>query len=301
VANDGTVDGNVATVSITISEAPSSMHVGDLDGSLENANKNFWWAEVTVAVHDPDEGPVEGATVQGTWSGGASGSGSCLTGADGTCTVLSVKIAIAQQTVSFAVDGVAHATLPYQPALNHDPDGDSDGTVIVVSQAGNQSPVAAFTYSCTDLACDCDGTGSSDADGTIAGYEWDYGDGSTGSGVTASHTYTTAGTYTVVLTVTDNGGASDDDTQGVTVSQGSGGLTLAANGYKVKGVHHADLAWSGAGSPEVDVYRDSAPIGTTANDGAYTDNIGQKGGGSYTYQVCESGTATCSNEVTVTF
>jgi len=43
-------------------------------------------------------------------------------------------------------------------------------------------------------------------------------------------------------------------------------------------------------------------IVTTANDGAYTDNIGQKGSGvSYTYKVCEAGTSTCSNESTVIF
>lgn len=106
-------------------------------------------------------------------------------------------------------------------------------------------------------------------------------------------------TYSVVLSVTDDDGATDTDTQNVTVSDGS--MTLTATGYKVKGVHHAGLEWSGAGSSDVDIYRDGAKIGTTANDGFYTDNIGNKGGGSYIYQVCESGTTTCSNEATVTF
>ena len=79
------------------------------------------------------------------------------------------------------------------------------------------------------------------------------------------------------------------------------GFALTANGYKVKGVQHADLTWSGAASGSVDVYRDASNIATIANGGAYTDNIGAKGSGSYTYRVCEAGTATCSNEVTVTF
>ncbi|MEX2535162.1 MAG: S8 family peptidase [Trueperaceae bacterium] len=82
---------------------------------------------------------------------------------------------------------------------------------------------------------------------------------------------------------------------------GDASITLSASGYKVRGVHHADLAWDGATSTDVDVYRDETLIGTTANDGAYTDNIGAKGGGSYTYQVCEAGTSTCSGSVTVTF
>jgi hypothetical protein len=42
-------------------------------------------------------------------------------------------------------------------------------------------------------------------------------------------------------------------------------------------------------------------ITTTPNDGFYTDDINKRGGGSYTYQICEEGTATCSNEATVTF
>ena len=41
-----------------------------------------------------------------------------------------------------------------------------------------------------------DGSGSSDPDGTISSYAWDFGDGSTGTGVKPDHTYTTAGDYT---------------------------------------------------------------------------------------------------------
>ena len=48
----------------------------------------------------------------------------------------------------------------------------------------------------------------------------------------------------------------------------------------------------------MDVYRDESKIVTTTNDGAYTDTTGQKGGGSATYKVCETGTSTCSNEAT---
>ncbi len=69
----------------------------------------------------------------------------------------------------------------------------------------NQAPTASFTTSCTSLfACTFDASGSADADGSIVGYAWDFGDGSTGTGVNAQHTYSTAGDYTVTLTVTDN-------------------------------------------------------------------------------------------------
>lgn len=166
----------------------------------------------------------------------------------------------------------------------------------------NSPPTAIFTWSCTDLTCDFDGSGSSDTDGSITSYAWDFGDGATATGVTASHSYAAGGTYTVALTVTDDAGATGSDAQNVSVAEPTtGGISLSATGYKRQGTQHVDLAWSGAASTNVDVYRDGAVIATIANDGAFTDSIGARGGGSYAYKVCEAGTATCSNEATVTF
>ncbi len=187
---------------------------------------------------------------------------------------------------------VSNATL-FAPATTGG-DGGGGGT--------NAPPTASFTYICTELSCDFDGSGSSDSDGSISTWAWDFGDGASGSGAMVSHTYAATGTYTVVLTVTDDGNATDSSSQDVSVSESSGGgFSLSATGYKVRGVQHADLTWSGASGTNVDVYRDGALIATTANDGAHTDNIGARGGGSYTYQVCEAGTSTCSNTATVTF
>jgi len=79
-------------------------------------------------------------------------------------------------------------------------------------------------------------------------------------------------------------------------------MTLTAVGYKVKGVMKADLSWSGGSmSGNVDVYRNGGVIAATANDGAYVDNINQKGSGTFTYKVCEEGTGVCSNESVVAF
>jgi PKD repeat protein len=57
------------------------------------------------------------------------------------------------------------------------------------------------------LTIDASGSTSSDADGTIASYAWDFGDGATASGVQAQHTYANPGEYTVTLTVRDDKGA----------------------------------------------------------------------------------------------
>lgn len=51
----------------------------------------------------------------------------------------------------------------------------------------------------------------------------------------------------------------------------------------------------------MDVFRDNAKVATVANSGAYTDDTGQKGGGTHTYRVCEAGTSTCSGNVTVSY
>jgi serine protease len=72
-------------------------------------------------------------------------------------------------------------------------------------------------------------------------------------------------------------------------------------GYKVQGVNTVDLSWSGATSPNVDIYRNGVVIATTMNDGTYTDSTGSRGHATYTYKVCEAGTGNCSNQVTVTF
>ncbi len=85
----------------------------------------------------------------------------------------------------------------------------------------NQTPTAEFTSSITNLHAAVDGSGSSDPDGTVATYEWNWGDGSNdtvGASATATHTYAQPGTYTVKLTVTDNGGATDSATAKVTAS-----------------------------------------------------------------------------------
>ncbi len=165
----------------------------------------------------------------------------------------------------------------------------------------NNPPTASFTFSCTDLSCAFT-DGSTDSDGSIVSRSWTFGDGGTSTATNPSYSYAASGTYTVQLTVTDNGGATNSTSKSVTVTSSStGGISLSATGYKVKGSQRADLTWSGAASTNVDVFRESSKIATTANDGAYTDNIGAKGSGSYTYKICEAGTTTCSNSVTVTF
>ena len=169
--------------------------------------------------------------------------------------------------------------------------------------SGNIAPSADFSYAATELSVDFTDL-SSDADGSVVSWSWDFGDGA-GSSTAQNPTYTYAadGTYNATLTVTDNEGATDAASKDVTVSSGGSGgdITLTTTGYKVKGRQNVDLSWSGATGTQVNVYRDGALIATTDNNGAYTDNIGAVGGATYIYQICETDGSACSNESTVIF
>jgi subtilisin family serine protease len=96
--------------------------------------------------------------------------------------------------------------------------------------------------------------------------------------------------------LTANGCAGGDNGGGT-----GGDFTMSATGYKVKGKATVDLSWTGSSANGVDIYRNGGVIASnTANDGAYTDSMNVRNG-SFTYQVCETGTSTCTSTVTVNF
>ncbi|MEP1740087.1 MAG: S8 family serine peptidase [Kangiellaceae bacterium] len=164
---------------------------------------------------------------------------------------------------------------------------------------GNNNPVSSFTNSCTDLACSFDGTGSSDSDGTVVSYSWDFGDGNSATTATASNTYAANGTYTVSLTVTDNEGASNTSSQSVTVSDGTEPpAEMTLSGFRQKGNKEAVLNWSGLTGTNVDVYINGSLNNSTANDGSTVYSVNRNS--SYTFEVCETGsTVNCTNSITL--
>jgi hypothetical protein len=115
-----------------------------------------------------------------------------------------------------------------------------------------------------------------------------------------------SGNHTVTAKATDSAGVTATAQIAVTIASstttsGSTSVALWAKGTKVKGWQRTDLSWAGATSAYVDVFRNGAQVMTTANDGAQTDMINKKGGGSYTYKLCEAGTSVCSASVIVAF
>jgi PQQ enzyme-like repeat protein len=120
---------------------------------------------------------------------------------------------------------------------------------------------------------------------------------------TPTATATATATPTPTSTPTPTAAPSPTPTATVTptATPTPGQIILTARGYKVQGRHRADLAWSGATSSNVDIYRNGTLIVTVPNNGAYTDSPAGRGHATYTYQVCNAGTQTCSNQATVRF
>jgi plastocyanin len=92
-------------------------------------------------------------------------------------------------------------------------------------EAANKPPTAAFVYSPLSPTVGekvyFNASESADSDGVIVSYEWDFGDGSSGSGQKASHSFAKEGSYKVTLVVTDDDGAKGVASQTVTVSETS--------------------------------------------------------------------------------
>ena len=175
-------------------------------------------ASATKSVIVPDNQAPTAAFTSSSDALVASVDGSGSTDADGTVASYAWDFGDgstgtgATATHSYAAAGT------YQVKLTVTDDEGATGSVTkAVVIKTNQAPTAAFTSTVTGLTAKVDGSGSTDADGTVASYAWDFGDGSTGTGATATRVYAAAGTYQVKLTVTDNGGATDSVTKAVVV------------------------------------------------------------------------------------
>ena len=79
--------------------------------------------------------------------------------------------------------------------------------------------------------------GSSDPDGTIASYSWNFGDGGNSTTANPSYTYTSTGTYTATLTVTDNNNVSASDTVTIVVSA-AGNTVLRSTAINLSATLH---------------------------------------------------------------
>jgi PKD repeat protein len=141
----------------------------------------------------------------------------------------------------------------------------SKSAAIVISSSTNQPPVAAISatpnsaYAPATISVSA--AGSSDPDGTIAGSVISFGDGISASGLTASHTFSTAGSYTLTATVTDNSGASSTATTSVTIKGPEVIVSSPAAGALLPSqVHVVASGFSGSPVIAMQIYVDGAIV-----------------------------------------
>lgn len=155
----------------------------------------------------------------------------------------------------------------------------------------NASPTASFDTSCVDLTCAFTDN-SVDSDGSIVAWAWDFnGDGTIESAEKApSHSYSAAGTYDVILTVTDDGGAEDSTTQSITVAYAPLTIdTASLPAAKKKTAYSTQLQASG-GKPDYSwsVISGSLPPGLSLSpDGTLGGTPKIPGSYSFTAQVVD--------------
>jgi hypothetical protein len=122
------------SMTVTVNAPAVGMHIGDLDGFASRSSSS-WSATVEITVHDANHNPINGATVVGKWSRSGLNANTCTTGelgGDGTCIVLFPALSLGANQVRFTVQSVTRAGSTYESDANHDVDGSSNGTYVVV-------------------------------------------------------------------------------------------------------------------------------------------------------------------------
>ena len=115
----------------TPTTAPQTFHVGDLDKTSVKTSTTSWKATVTIYAHNASEAPLSGVKVNIKWTSGATGTTSCTTNTNGYCSV-SKSLGTSKASVTLTVTNATKSAYTYSATANHDPDGESTGTVILV-------------------------------------------------------------------------------------------------------------------------------------------------------------------------
>jgi hypothetical protein len=230
IAND------IATVTIAYGEpqenrAPTAQAVIAPPG-VENTP-----LEITLEGSDPDGDTISYLVTTQPMSGTLSGNGP-------------------RMTYMPAQDFVGNDSFTY---IVSDGALDSEEATVTITKDSaeqpNQSPTASFTFSptapVTQETVIFDASASTDPEGALTEYAWDFGDGQTASGISVSHNYMAEGDFQVTLTVSDAGQLSDSITQTVTViaeedpnSPPAAPSALVASKIKSGGDFVARLSWS---------------------------------------------------------
>ena len=201
----GTV--SVASSAYTKSTMAVAAYRSSLSDSKVTASASAVDATTTTTVTAPsvpviDEGSValsfwsEKSSIDQTWTLPAETNQRAASAATGTGKVGGV---LGDRVVPVGTSAAQSATLSSATTRS------ASFSVVVSPGASlpNQAPAAAFGSSCATVVCSFDASASTDFEGSALSYTWDFGDGTTGTGVTTNHRYAVAGSRVVSLTVSD--------------------------------------------------------------------------------------------------
>jgi PKD repeat protein len=259
-------DGATGTASVPITAAANQPPV-----AVANGTPNSGKSPLTVAFSSAGSVDNDGTIVGYSWD---FGDGSPLN-------------TTANPSYTYSTPGTYTAVL----TVTDDSGATGTNSVVVTVGPANVNPIAAPSSDVTSgkapLTVYFSSSGSSDPDGTIAGYSWDFGDGSpVSTDPNPAHTYTAPGNYTALLTVTDNDGGTNTQPLAITVNANQA-PTAVAGADDINDTAPFTTNFSSAGSIDPDGtivsyswdFGDGSPVDTTANP-------------SHTYPVAGSYTAT---------
>ena len=219
--NDGHADSAPTTASVTIANRAPAANAG----GPYNGVRNMAIAFDGNGSSDPD---ADALTYAWDFGDGSTGTGAAPTHAYAT---------VGSFTATLVVNDGHAGSAPATPA-----------SVTIINQAPAANAGGPYT-GVRNTAITFTGNGSSDPDSDTLTYAWDFGDGSTGTGVAPTHAYATVGSFTVTLIVNDGYVDSALTTSSVTIAN----QAPAANaGGPYTGVRNQAITFNGAGSSDPD-------------------------------------------------
>lgn len=305
---------NVSHVYTTGGAYLVSLKVTDDRGGV---GEDFVFVNVRVPSLPPNLSPVAnaGPDIVATAGQTFTLSGAASTDTDGQVASYTWSFDDGTSATGETVGKIFHSTGIYTVTLTIT---DNRGTIatdtaivtVLAPAGGNAVPIAKAgpdAYASVGETVTFSGAASSDPDGTISSFAWDFGDGTQGSGVSPIKTYSTAGVYVVTLVVTDNSGAKSTDTFTMTIhniiKQNQPPLANSTPVTTSATVGQA-IAFSGSASLDPDgtvvSYSWNFGDGTSATGSAATKTYTTAGTFTVTLTVTDNGGATGTSTSVVT-